>query len=73
MDYYLVEECYPNELCIYLVLALLLRFSFQLKKLEKGELVLFLQSLPTFNWGDKDIELLVSESFTLRKLFESKV
>lgn len=28
MDYYLVEECYPNELCVYLSLALVLRFSF---------------------------------------------
>ena len=31
MDYYLVEDIYPNELCVNLILALLMRFSYQLK------------------------------------------
>jgi len=52
MDYYLVEECYPNELCVYLCLALLMRFSYNLKKMEKMDLLVFLQNLPTFDWGE---------------------
>ncbi len=32
LDYYLVEEYYPNELCTYLSAALLMRFSFDLMR-----------------------------------------
>lgn len=72
MDYYLVEDMYPNEFCVYLCLGLLMRFSFELKQLGKEQLFMFLQNLPTFDWGDQDIELLVSESFALKELFKIK-
>lgn len=42
MDYYLVEELYPNELCVYLILTLLMRFSYDLKQLHKEKLIMFL-------------------------------
>lgn len=68
LDYYLVEECYANELCVYLSLALLLRFSSEMKQMKKEDLITFLQKLPTFDWGEGDIHLLVSESFILKRL-----
>lgn len=67
MDYYLVEDIYPINLCVFLILALLLRFSFELKKMKREEIFMFLQNIPTSQWGFKDVELLVSEAFTLRK------
>ncbi len=70
MDYYLVDELYPVELCVYLVLALILRFSYELKQKKREEIMMFLQNLPTFDWGDKDIELLVSEAYTLRQIIK---
>ena len=70
MDYYLVEDIYPVDLCIFLILALLLRFSFDLKKMKRDEIFNFLQNIPTSQWGYKDIELLVSEAFTLRELLK---
>ena len=70
MDYYLVEELYPVELCIYLVLALILRYSFELKKMKREDIIIFLQNLPTHDWGEKDIELLVSEAYTLRQIIK---
>lgn len=70
MDYYLVEEFYPLELCIYLILALILRFSFELKQMKADQILKFLQNIPTFDWGNKDIELLVSEAYTLRQIIK---
>lgn len=31
---------------------------------------MFLQSLPTKDWGEKDVELLLSEAFIWKSLFE---
>lgn len=70
IDYYLVEECYPNELCVYLSLAMVLRFSFEMKQKNREDLIQFLQNVPTFDWGEQDIQLLVSESFILKKLIK---
>jgi len=34
------------------------------------EVMMFLQALPTRNWTEKDIELLLSEAFIWQSLFE---
>ena len=70
IDYYLLEDVLPNELCTFLIVALLLKFSFKIKTFSKEQIIIFLQSLPTQNWGEQDIKLLVSEGFTLRSLFK---
>ena len=67
MDYYLTEEFSQDDLCVYLMLALILKYSFEVKKLKKEKIIIFFQNLPTQNWGDQDVALLVSEAYTLRK------
>ena len=71
IDYYLVEDVSPSELCVYLAATLLLKFSCKIKTLKREQIIMFLQNLPTANWGEQDIKLLVSEAFTLRNLFRS--
>jgi TBC1 domain family member 2 len=39
------------------------KFSEPLRKLEFGEMMLFLQRLPTEDWGNQEIELVLSEAF----------
>lgn len=34
------------------------------------EIMMFLQSLPTKEWGEKDVELLLSEAFIWQSLFK---
>jgi hypothetical protein len=34
------------------------------------EIMMFLQSLPTRNWNEKDIELLLSEAYIWQSLFK---
>lgn len=70
IDFYLTEEYSQDEFCVYLILALLLRFSVKLKTLKREQIIMFLQNLPTSTWGDQDIQLLVSEAFALRNLLK---
>ena len=70
IDFFLTEECSQDELCLYLMLSLLLKYSAKVKELRREQIIIFLQSLPTADWGEKDVELLVSESFTLQNLFK---
>lgn len=70
LDYYLVEDINPGELCVYFAAVLLLRYSFKIKSLQREQIIMFLQNLPTETWGEQDIQLLVSEAFTLRNIFQ---
>ena len=71
IDFYLVEDMNPSKLCVYLAAILLLKFSCKIKTLKREQIIMFLHNLPTSNWGEQDIKLLVSEAFTLRNLFKN--
>ena len=57
---------------VYVCGTLLLRFSKTLRALPTfGELLPFLQKLPTRDWGLKDIEELVSQAYVHKSCFSS--
>lgn len=58
-----------SEFHLYVCAAFLVKWSDRLKKMEFQELMIFLQSLPTQTWGDKDVELLLSEAYMWKSLF----
>jgi len=45
------------------------KWSDQLLKMNFQEILMFLQALPTKEWTEKDIELLLSEAFIWQSLF----
>jgi hypothetical protein len=49
--------------------AFLVKWSEQLMKMNFQEILMFLQALPTREWTEKDIELLLSEAFIWQSLF----
>ena len=53
----------------YICAAFLLKWRRELQVLEFQDIVVFLQKPPTFNWTDRDVELLVAEAFVLKNLF----
>lgn len=55
---------------LYVCAALLIRFSSQLQRLEFQDIMMFLQALPTKEWTEKDVELLLSEAFIWMSLFK---
>ncbi|KAL1646318.1 GTPase-activating protein [Diplodia intermedia] len=68
-DTYLAEERGFSDFHLYVCAAFLVKWSDQLVKMDFQEIMMFLQSLPTRSWTEKDIELLLSEAFIWQSLF----
>lgn len=47
-----------------------MKWSDRLLHMDFQEIMMFLQSLPTKEWTEKDIELLLSEAFIWQSLFK---
>jgi len=62
------EEQGFSEFHLYVCAAFLVKWTDQLLKMDFQEIMMFLQALPTRNWTEKDIELLLSEAFIWQSL-----
>lgn len=69
-DTYMAEENGFSEFHLYVCAAFLVKWSDKLTKMDFQEIMMFLQSLPTRNWTEKDIELLLSEAYIWQSLFK---
>ncbi|POY74471.1 hypothetical protein BMF94_2470 [Rhodotorula taiwanensis] len=61
-----------SEFHLYVCLAFLVRWSEQLREMDFQSIIMFLQSLPTQEWSDKDTELLLSEAFMWSRTFVAR-
>ncbi|KAL2039691.1 hypothetical protein N7G274_007550 [Stereocaulon virgatum] len=68
-DTYMAEEQGFSEFHLYVCAAFLVKWSEHLVKMDFQEIMMFLQALPTRNWTEKDIELLLSEAYIWQSLF----
>ncbi|KAG9241546.1 GTPase-activating protein gyp1 [Calycina marina] len=69
-DTYMAEEQGFSEFHLYVCVAFLVKWTGQLLKMDFQEVMMFLQALPTRDWTEKDIELLLSEAFIWQSLFK---
>ncbi|KAL5362808.1 RabGAP/TBC [Aspergillus floccosus] len=69
-DTYMAEEQGFSRFHVYVCAAFLVKWSDQLVKMDFQEIMMFLQALPTRDWTEKDIELLLSEAFIWQSLFQ---
>ncbi|KAK3308010.1 rab-GTPase-TBC domain-containing protein [Chaetomium strumarium] len=69
-DTYMAEEQGFSEFHLYVCAAFLVKWSDKLVKMDFQEIMMFLQSLPTRDWTEKDIELLLSEAYIWQSLFK---
>jgi hypothetical protein len=60
-----------SEFHIYVCAAFLIKWSAQLKKMDFQDIMMHLQNVPTSDWGEKEIELLLSEAFMWKSLFHN--
>ncbi|KAG0262889.1 GTPase-activating protein [Mortierella polycephala] len=71
-DTYLTEHPHGfSEFHLYVCAAFLTKWTAELKQMEFQEIMLFLQDVPTEDWQEKDIELLLSEAFMWKSLFHA--
>ncbi|TKA83712.1 hypothetical protein B0A55_00302 [Friedmanniomyces simplex] len=67
-DTYLAEDQGFSAFHLYVCAAFLVKWSAQLLHMDFQEIMMFLQSLPTRDWTEKDVELLLSEAFIWKSL-----
>ncbi|BGP17991.1 hypothetical protein JCM10213_005030 [Rhodosporidiobolus nylandii] len=61
-----------SEFHLYVCLAFLVRWSDKLREMDFQSIIIFLQSLPTQDWTDKNTELLLSEAFLWSRTFQAR-
>ncbi|KAL4939647.1 hypothetical protein BDV06DRAFT_198421 [Aspergillus oleicola] len=69
-DTYMAEEQGFSRFHLYVCAAFLVKWTDQLVRMDFQEIMMFLQALPTRDWTEKDIELLLSEAFIWQSLFQ---
>ncbi|KAL1982545.1 hypothetical protein VTN96DRAFT_1202 [Rasamsonia emersonii] len=69
-DTYMAEEQGFSRFHLYVCAAFLVKWTDRLLKMDFQEIMMFLQALPTKDWTEKDIELLLSEAFIWQSLFQ---
>ncbi|WVW81810.1 hypothetical protein I302_103807 [Kwoniella bestiolae CBS 10118] len=70
-DTYLAEGADAfSQFHLYVCSALLEKFSDRLREMDFQEMIMFLQCLPTQSWTDHDIELLLSEAYVLKSVWQ---
>jgi len=58
-----------SEFHLYVCAAFLVKWSKQLLEMDFQDIMIFLQNLPTSDWTEKDIEMLLSEAYMWKCLF----
>ena len=56
---------------LYVCVALLTKWSKDIKEMDFQSAMTFLQNPPSHNWGFKDIELILSEAYVWKSLFHN--
>lgn len=69
-DTYLAEAEEFSVFHVYVCAAFLIHWSDQLRKLEFQDLMKFLQHMPTNNWGNKEVEMILSQAFLYKSLYK---
>lgn len=70
-DTYLSEETGGfSSFHVYVCAAFLVSFSDELKRLNSEQMIMFLQNIPTKDWGVDKAENLLSQAYVLQSLFD---
>ncbi|KAK4421542.1 GTPase-activating protein gyp1 [Sesamum alatum] len=70
-DTYLAEGDALPDFLVYIFASFLLTWSDKLQKLEFQEMVMFLQHVPTQNWGDVELEMVLSQAYMWHTMFNN--
>ncbi|EGO00108.1 hypothetical protein SERLA73DRAFT_180542 [Serpula lacrymans var. lacrymans S7.3] len=60
-----------SQFHLYVCSAFLVKWSKKLREMDFQGIIMFLQSLPTQDWGDHEIEMLLSEAFVLNSIWQN--
>ncbi|KAL3835086.1 hypothetical protein ACJIZ3_009822 [Penstemon smallii] len=70
-DTYLAEGDALPDFLVYIFASFLLTWSDKLQKLDFQDMVMFLQHLPTQNWTDVELEMVLSQAYMWHTMFNN--
>eukprot|EP01091_Cochliopodium_minus_P015828 TRINITY_DN572_c0_g1_i1.p1 TRINITY_DN572_c0_g1~~TRINITY_DN572_c0_g1_i1.p1 ORF type:complete len:484 (+),score=108.88 TRINITY_DN572_c0_g1_i1:31-1482(+) len=70
-DTYLSESDRFANFHIYVCVAFLVHWSEQLRQLDFQQIMLFIQNIPTNNWDERQMEILLSQSYMYQSLYQN--
>lgn len=68
-DTYIADEQGFNVFHFYVCAALLLKWTVKLKKMNFTDIMVFLQNLPTKDWTEQDMEMIIAEAYVFKTLY----
>jgi hypothetical protein len=69
--YIACEDDYPT-FTLYLLVAIMVKFSNQLQNLNFDDIMRFMQKPPTKEWTEKDLETIISEAYVYRSHYSHR-
>ncbi|GAB2286576.1 hypothetical protein Dimus_020973 [Dionaea muscipula] len=70
-DTYLAEGDALPDFLVYICVSFLLTWSDKLLKLDFQEMVMFIQHIPTHNWMDQELEMVLSRAYMWHTMFNN--
>ncbi|CAD8081882.1 unnamed protein product [Paramecium primaurelia] len=71
-DTLLAEENNYFELCLFIIISILMKFSLKIQKLQYDEIMILLEKIPTREWSESDLSLCLSEAYAYQRIFSKK-
>ena len=62
-DTYLSDETNYSTLCLYIMAAIVLKYSKKFKKMNFEEMMIFQQNMPTREWTEEDLSNIIAEAY----------
>jgi len=69
-DTYMSDEQGFSVLHLYVCASILLKWSIKLQKMNLDNIMLFLQDLPTKQWSEQDLDVIIAEAYVFKSLYE---
>jgi hypothetical protein len=69
-DTYMSDETGFSVLHLYVCASILLKWSIKLQKMNLDNIMLFLQDLPTKQWSEQDLDVIIAEAYVFKSLYE---
>ena len=69
-DTYISDDQGFSVLHLYVCASILLKWSIKLKKMNLDNIMLFLQDLPTKQWSEQDLDVIIAEAYVFKSLYE---
>ncbi len=68
-DTYIADESNYFNFIMYILAAIILKYSRKFKKMKFEEMMIFQQNMPTKDWSEEDLSTVIAEAYVYQSYF----